>query len=547
MAKTVDTDIQQADALRKSLNWSAAAQSYGRIHQMQPKNAVVTHNLALCHLAQQHWEQAIAFSRQALRDAPHQWQSALLLAKALNKNKQQDQALQLLEKLHHHLSEQTDIRQELAHLHLHHLGNAASARQLITPLLGTHQQDAELLNLVSQLYDRAPAAPLNDAFLGFAPRHLKLPAATQQRIRRLRTRQTADCANLNTSKRLRIGLLSPQFFASPVYFFCIGALRHISQHADLVIFSRSHKQDWATQEFKSIASQWHQVTAHNAETLALHIAGQPLDALIDLGGWMDPVGLQALSSKLAPRQYKWVGGQSITTGLGSFDGFITDEHQTPVDSDALYSEPLLRLPLGYVTYTAPPYMPVPQAPRPPAAPGGLTLGITANPAKISRDFLADLAQRIPHWQQQRNAIIGVQFIDQRYQHHQARQRIHQALPGLPIEFVSPTSHRNYLNAIGQLDAIVDTFPYSAGLTTIEALALGVPTLTRDGQLFCERHTQSHNAYASATSAQPNCHIDHWDCTQPPRPTGTLLPLGSPRLNHAALGQALLETIHIHTP
>ncbi len=547
MAQTMDNDIRQADALRKSLNWPAAAQSYGRIHQMQPNNAVVTHNLALCHLALQNWQEAISCGRQALRDAPNQWQSALLLAKALNKNKQQDQALQLLDKLHQHLPAQADIRQELAHLHLHHLGNAASARKLVEPLIHTSQQDAKLLNLVSQLYDRDPAAPLNEAFLEFAPQHLQLPATTQERIRQQQASRTATPARGNNTQRLRIGLLSPQFFASPVYFFCFGGLQHISQQVDLIIFSRSPKQDWATQEFKRIATEWHEVAAHNAETLAQHIAGQQLSALIDLGGWMDPVGLQALSCKLAPRQYKWVGGQSVTTGLSSFDGFITDEHQSPTHSDTLYSEPLLRLPLGYVTYTPPPYMPKPQPPRTPTVSGGLTLGITANPSKISSAFLADLGKRLPLWQQQRAAAIDLQFIDQRYQHPLVGQRIRQALPGVQLEFVTPTSHRDYLTTVGQLDAIVDTFPYSGGLTTIEALALGVPTITRDGQLFCERHTQSHNAYASAAPQMRQHHIDHWDCTRAQRRTGTLLPPDSPRLNHAALGQALLHTLQTGTP
>ena len=42
------------------------------------------------------------------------------------------------------------------------------------------------------------------------------------------------------------------------------------------------------------------------ETKAKEIARHGLDALIDLGGWMDPVALSALSVKPAKKLYKWV-------------------------------------------------------------------------------------------------------------------------------------------------------------------------------------------------------------------------------------------------
>ncbi len=546
MNPTVRTLLQQADVDRKAMNWNAACSGYQLAQRQEPDSATIAHNLALCQFALDETNEAITQSRRALKLNPQLWQSALVLAKALIKRNDKPAALLLLQRLHAQLPQSADIRVELATLSLHLLGNAVVARQLVAPLLGSlqHARDAQITTLVTQLYDRDPgttAQQVNQAFLDFGAQQLPLADAVRAQVQSIAS--TNANANAQPNKRLRIGLISPQFFASPVYFFGFGALQHLGMAVDLVIFNRGSKRDWASDAFRRIAADWFDVAPLGAEQLAKEIARHKLDALIDLGGWMDPVALSALSTKPAKKLFKWVGGQSVTTGLKSFDGFLTDRYQTPKGSDALYSEPLIRLKAGYVTYTPPPYMPAPQLPAASAtadaAPATTTLGVIANPGKVSRAFLADLAQRHQSWQNNSNSAVNLCFIDFRYKHQEVRQRVQAAFKGTDIQFVSPASHLAYLSAVSVLDATIDTWPYSGGLTTIEALAVGVPAYTNIGELFCERHTHAHCRYAGMSLA--DFRLDRFNGQPSPGRTGqTLLKPGTLRTDHARLADELLS-------
>ncbi len=522
--------LRSADTLRQQQRWTDALAAYRPVLHTHPQLAVVAHNMAICHMGLRQYSDALPLAQRAHQLNPSLWQSGLLVARAQHHLGQGIAALDTLEQLRQHHPDQAAVALEVARRRLHTLCQPLASAQAVAHLVDhpQHGHQARQMVLLAQLYDRPAhlsSAALNQALVQHAQQHLQ-PA------------QAGAPAHPAAGARRRIGIIGNQLHSSPVYYLAIGALRHMATQADIVVFNRSAKTDWATREFESLAKEWHPVTQHNATALAHTLRQHPVHSLIDLGGWMDPTALQALATQPAARQYKWVGGQSATTGLTCFAGFITDEHHTPAGSETLYTEPLLRIPGGYVSYTPPPYMPAPQQ----APSNSVHVGIIANPAKLSTDYLAYVRQHWPAWQQRSNAPLRLLLIDKRYAIAPLQQHIRQQLGDIPTECVTPASHADYLRAIGRLHAVLDTWPYSGGLTTLEAHTLGVPVYTRStGQLFSERHSHAHHQYLGL----PLPSIDQPDFTpahalQVDR--HALRQAAARRQQHSALAQYLLSAL-----
>ena len=452
-------------------HWPQAAQFFGSVVQRQSQHAGAWHNLGVSSLALGKAHTAIEACDKAFTLSGNLWQSQLIKGKASYQLGLIDQAQRSFISVLHADPSNAPARVALADLYMNRLGQPLKASQLVQPLLQQpeHREDAELTQLMAGLYDRDASADEHNArVMAFSRRSLRLDADTNERLTRQKKQRSAEIVR----KRPRVGLISPQFCVSPVYFLTIEGWQHVAKGCDIVVFNRGHNQDWATERFQKLASQWHNVQEMSAQHLAQELLDADIDVLYDLGGWMDPVALKALSIKPARKMFKWVGGQSVTTGLESFDGWIGDTWQSPDRLQYLYSEPLVNIAQGYAHYTPPSYMPaIPHTKRDQPV-------IFSNPAKLSRAFLKHL-----------QTIKGRKcFIHRQFQFAAARENILNFLDPSEVEFICPQNHQEALHMLGQHKTMLDTFPYSSGLTAREAQAMGVKVIAKAGLLFCERHT-----------------------------------------------------------
>jgi predicted O-linked N-acetylglucosamine transferase (SPINDLY family) len=291
------------------------------------------------------------------------------------------------------------------------------------------------------------------------------------------------------ARRLRVGLLSNTLKTHPVGWLTAAGFENLDPRSfELHAIGADHGSDMLHRRFRAVTASW--TLPDGGEGLVDTIRGLGLDIVIDLGGYGD-LGMMALCARrLAPVQIKWVGAQNHSTGLDEIDWFLTDPHETPEEFERFYSERLLRLPDGYVCYSPAPYAPD-VGPLPACRNRYVTFGCFNNLAKITRGTIAAWAAILASVPRSRLVVKNHQMGDAATaERFRARFAAHGVDPArLDLRGGSP--HRMLLAQYNDIDIVLDPFPYAGGLTTCEALWMGVPVLTLPGEIFASRHSASH--------------------------------------------------------
>jgi predicted O-linked N-acetylglucosamine transferase (SPINDLY family) len=302
----------------------------------------------------------------------------------------------------------------------------------------------------------------------------------------------ASFANTPDPERpLVIGLLSGSFKAHPVGWLTIAGFETLDPDAFTVIcLAQNDAKDWMAKRFRAMAHEWHDVDTLSDTALAMKARDLGIDILIDLGGYGEAGRMAACAHRLAPVQVKWVGMQNHSSGLAEMDWIITDRWETPPELEHVYSERPLRLPDGYVCYSPPPYAPD-VGPLPSLVSGHITFGCFNNLAKITSRVIAtwcDVLHRVPA---SRLVLKTHQFADPPTAERVLAAFTERGVAPERIELRGPSGHRAFMGEYNHIDIVLDPFPYSGGLTTCEALWMGVPTVTVPSETFASRHSMSH--------------------------------------------------------
>ena len=295
----------------------------------------------------------------------------------------------------------------------------------------------------------------------------------------------------SASLRLRIGWVSGDFRKHVN----IAFLKHLlaglrAESVELVAFSNNPCNDDVTDEMQALMHEWHDISDLSDRDAATLIHSCRVDILMDLSGHTGHNRLPVFTWRPAPIQVSWLG-YFASTGLKEMDYLIADPISVPARLHCQFSERIWYLPETRLCMTPPAETGALTVSKlPAAATGNVTFGCFQALSKINDRVLKAWVQvmaGVPH----SRLRLQIRDLDLPGVRERLLGSILQAgIPMARVTLLAGVSVNEYLAAHHEIDIILDTFPYPGGTTTAEALWMGVPTVTLQGNSLLARQGAS---------------------------------------------------------
>ncbi len=337
-----------------------------------------------------------------------------------------------------------------------------------------------------QVQDREIAAELysKQLFLrnyrGQSPRRVREEAEKYQSFLDVRP-FPQEKAFLSPNKKLRVGYLSPDFRRHAVANFVMPMLRDFDKKNFSVYCYSTGQSDEVTECFRRQQVIWRDMRGREPQQIARRILEDHIDILVDLAGHSQNNSLPVMAMRPAPVQICAIG-YTATTGLKAMDYFLSDGCCLPEwEQPEAFTEKILRMERCHLCYVPGVVRQIPESGlRPPAARNGyVTYGCFNNFAKVSDDVLYAWRSVLEQVKDAHLVIKGklcsipdgIGIIRDRLQ------KLSFPMERIELRPYSP----DYLEQYRDIDVGLDTMPYTGGLTTCEALYMGVPVITLRGR------------------------------------------------------------------
>jgi predicted O-linked N-acetylglucosamine transferase (SPINDLY family)/predicted O-methyltransferase YrrM len=292
---------------------------------------------------------------------------------------------------------------------------------------------------------------------------------------------------LKENQKIRIGYASHYLHSYSGTLWLTGWLRYCDHNKfEIYCYYTGNQADAITEKFQEYSDFFYHIP-DNLPAVCEQIIADKLHILVYPEIGMDPPTIQMAGLRLAPVQCAaW--GHPVTTGLPTIDYFLSSELMEGQNAQEHYSEKLILLPNIGVSYPKP-YIP-------PVIKTRSDYGLSDDdviylccqaPFKYlpQYDFIvAEIASRVSQ----------AKFVFLRG--NALKPRLQRAFAAVGLNSEDYCVHLNIPERLDYLminllsDVYLDTFTWSGGNTSLEAIACNLPIVTCPGEFMRGRHTDS---------------------------------------------------------
>lgn len=292
---------------------------------------------------------------------------------------------------------------------------------------------------------------------------------------------------IRENQKIRIGYVSAYLHSYSGTRWLTGWLRYCDHESfEIYCYYTGNEPDQITQQFQEHSDFFYHIP-HDLEAACQQIIADELHILVFPEIGMNPQILLMGGLRLAPVQcVAW--GHPVTTGLPTINYFLSSELMEAENAQEHYSERLIRLPNIGVSYPKP-YIPplIKTRSNYQLREDSVIYLCCQAPFKYLPQYdyiLAEIAVRVPQ----------AQFIFLRGEI--LKQRLSRAFAAVNLKsedycvFLTIPERLDYLMINLLSDVYLDTFTWSGGNTSLEAIACNLPVVTCPSEFMRGRHSDS---------------------------------------------------------
>ena len=277
-------------------------------------------------------------------------------------------------------------------------------------------------------------------------------------------------------------------------------IKNLSNNYDINIFNHTDVNDEITKEIKQNSTLWHDTHQLNNSELISDIKKTNSKYIFSLSGFNKNNKTEIFKNRICPVQINWCG-HLTTSGMENMDFILGDKFCTPKKMQKYYTEKILNMPNIWTVLSKPNNIKIDQM-LPCERKNFVTFGCFNRFAKINSIILAAWLKILSKSKNSRLHLISKEFDDEIFKKKIINFFTKNYIDEERLEFSGNISRSKLLETYNEVDIVLDTFPYTGGTTTLEAIYMERPVLSIFGESFLTR---------CGLSINKNIKMDNWIC------------------------------------
>jgi predicted O-linked N-acetylglucosamine transferase (SPINDLY family) len=333
-----------------------------------------------------------------------------------------------------------------------------------------------------------PLAYLKDDLVGNRRLTNQLAKLFQEAVRKKINQVTIESQKpKDVNKKLNIGYIAHTLRRHSVGFLSRWLIHyHQRDNFNIHLYLVNQVEDDITEQwFKNKVDKYDNLPA-NHQIIAEKINQDNIDILVDLDSITNDATCQVMALKPAPIQVTWLGFDA--SGIPAIDYYLADNYVLPADAQEYYREKIWRLPNSYICVdgveVAYPSLRRDDLGIPEDAINYLTVqtGVKRNPETIRLQL--QVLKAVPHSYLSIQGLSDAKSVEKLFFKVAEEEGInYERLKILPLY---PTGI--YRANLRIADVVLDTYPFTGGMTTLDVLWMGIPLVTKVGQQWSSRNS-----------------------------------------------------------